>query len=280
MTNIEYRPLNTTAEFHEAEDLQLKVWGGSEIETVPTHIMCPLKENGGVVYGAFTRVPAREDVLVGLVIGFPGISRSGVLIHCSDLLCVHPDYRNLDIGYQLKLIQRAFVLDQGINLITWTFDPLESRNANLNFHKLGGVSRIYLNNYYGNMKDNLNSALPSDRLLVEWWVATERVKGLVNGTNDRPMLDTKNWVILNPSSKGNFPRPAEDPQSPIGEPALVEIPGNFREILAADPGLAIAWRMHLGVLFKAIFSLGYQITDFVFSRDIQRGHYYLERLTR
>ena len=88
---------------------------------------------------------------------------------------VHPAYRNRGLGYSLKLAQREHVLAQGIDLITWTFDPLETRNATLNFHKLGAVCNTYLPNLYGDMRDGLNAGLPSDRFQVDWWIASERV---------------------------------------------------------------------------------------------------------
>jgi predicted GNAT superfamily acetyltransferase len=277
MATIDYRAINSIAEYHEAEALQFLVWGGSDIETVPTHILRTVRENGGVVHGAFARAPGREESLVGLVFGFPGISKAEKLIHCSDLLCVHPDYRNFDIGYHLKLIQRAHVLTQGIEFITWTFDPLESRNANLNFHKLGGISCTYLCDYYGNMKDDLNSSLPSDRLLVEWFVASEKVKGMVSGEKPCQAYDPKKLVVLNPASKDNLPRPAENPQVADEQSVLIEVPVNFREILAAEPDLAFAWRSQIRTLFNSTFSNGYFVSDFLYEKNSRRGTYLLEK---
>jgi predicted GNAT superfamily acetyltransferase len=277
MTIIEYRAINSLAEFQAAEALQFLVWGGSDIETVPTHILRTVRENGGVVHGAFARVPGGKETLVGLVFGFPGISKAGKLLHCSDLLCVHPDYRNLDIGYQLKLIQRRVVLTQGIDLITWTFDPLESRNANLNFHKLGGISRTYLCDYYGNMKDDLNTSLPSDRLLLEWAITSKKVKSLISGEKTRQMDNLTGLKVLNPSSQDVLPRPTENPEMSGDVSFLVELPGNFREILAADAGLALAWRNHLRKLFSNSFSDGYTITNFSYDKKNGRGYYLLEK---
>ncbi len=152
----------TVAACHACEDLQLAVWGGSERELVPYDILRAIVHAGGTVLGAWD-----GERMVGIALSFVAWGASGAYHH-SHLLGVLPDYRRWGIGWRLKMAQRAFILAQGLDLLTWTFDPLESANAHLNFAKLGVISQTYLPDFYGAMPEALNAGLPSDRLLVEW----------------------------------------------------------------------------------------------------------------
>ncbi|HSN73476.1 MAG TPA: GNAT family N-acetyltransferase, partial [Anaerolineae bacterium] len=167
---ITIHPLTTHDEIHAVEQLQRDAWGVPDLEIVPLHMLITPPRNGGLLLGAYD-----GERLVGFVFGFLGLTADGRLKHCSHMAGVHPDYRDQGVGYQLKLAQRGHVLAQGIDLITWTFDPLETRNAGLNFHKLGAVCNTYLRNLYGEMHDVLNAGLPSDRFQVDWWVGSQRV---------------------------------------------------------------------------------------------------------
>ena len=169
-TILPIRPLSTHGEIRAVEQLQREVWDLPDVEVVPLHVLITAAKNGGLLLGAFD-----DERLVGFVFGFPGLTSDGKLKHCSHMAGVHPAYRDRGLGYSLKLAQRDHVLAQGIDLITWTFDPLETRNATLNFHKLGAVCNTYIPNLYGEMRDGLNAGLPSDRFQVDWWIASERV---------------------------------------------------------------------------------------------------------
>ena len=173
---MEIRPVTDHAEYRAVESLQADVWNLPDVEVVPLHMLVTAARNGGLLLGAFD-----GDRLAGFVFGFPGLTADGRLKHCSHMAGVHPDYRDQNLGYRLKLAQRAAVLSQGIDLITWTFDPLEARNAWLNFHKLGAICNTYLRNVYGEMRDGLNAGLPSDRLQVDWWIRSERVERRLRG---------------------------------------------------------------------------------------------------
>ena len=183
--NLKIRTLSTVAEVRACEAMQRQVWAiPDDLEVVPLHLLVTIQRNGGLLLGAFD-----GDDLVGFVFGFPGISSNGKFKHCSHLMGVAPSYQSRGVGHQLKLAQREFVLDQGIDLITWTYDPLESRNAYLNIHKLGGVCRTYARDYYGPLTDGLGAGLPSDRFQVEWWIAAERVRQCLAGDSGRPLAD-------------------------------------------------------------------------------------------
>ena len=90
-------------------------------------------------------------------------------------------FRDRGVGRQLKLFQRQDALRRGIELIEWTFDPLEMRNAHFNLMRLGAVARRYIPDYYGVTESPLHGGLPTDRLVAEWWVASERVRGMAVG---------------------------------------------------------------------------------------------------
>jgi predicted GNAT superfamily acetyltransferase len=272
---ITIRPLAAVAEFHAVEDLQRAVWPGPELEVAPLHVLTTVAHNGGLVLGAF-----HSDKLVGFLFGFLGTddgqtSRPALasLKHCSHQLGVLPEYRGQQIGYQLKLAQRDFVAAQGVRLITWTYDPLESRNARLNIAKLGAVCNAYQRAVYGDMADALNAGLPSDRFQVDWWITSPRVKERMFG--QRAPLELESFTsagaaVLNPSEPdaAGLPRPADRLHALAGTLALIEIPADFQAVKAGDMALARAWRQHTRELFEAAFANGYWVTDF-FHEPIQ-----------
>ena len=267
--SLAIRPLESIDEFHAAEALQRVVWPGSETEVTPAHVLITAAHNGGLALGAFD-----GGRLVGFVFGFLGTDQASSsrpamarLKHCSHQLGVLPEYRDRHVGYQLKLAQRDFVMSQGIRLVTWTYDPLESRNARLNIAKLGAVCRIYQREVYGQMTDGLNAGLPSDRFQVDWWVTSARVKERLLGRRAPLVVDSftdAGATLLNPTTLGpqGLLRPPNRPASFAGMIALVEIPEDFQAIKAGDMALARAWRQHTRELFEAAFKSGYLITDF------------------
>jgi predicted GNAT superfamily acetyltransferase len=266
------RPLSSLAEFHAAEEVQRAVWPGSDVEITPRHVLLTAAHNGGVVIGAFD-----EARLVGFVFGFLGTDEGpptrpalARLKHCSHLLGVLPAYRDQDIGYRLKLAQRDWVNTQGVRLITWTYDPLESRNARLNIARLGAISRRYLREIYGDMEDHLNRGLPSDRFQAEWWITSTRVKERLLGRRAPLIVESftsAGVAILNPAvpdSQG-LPRPTAQAREALGTGlvTLIEIPPDFQALKRLDPGLALDWRLHTRYLFEVAFQAGYVVTDFL-----------------
>ena len=168
------RLLETPEDMAEVEALQRLVWPGSETDVVPTHLLITAIHNGGVVLGAFVK-----EELAGFVFGFPGL----VMLpdgphpkHCSHMMGVHPKWRNAGLGFALKRAQWQVVRHQGLDHITWTYDPLQGRNAYLNIAKLGGICNTYRRSEYGDMRDGLNAGLPTDRFQIDWWLNTRRVE--------------------------------------------------------------------------------------------------------
>ena len=264
------RPLDTIADFRAAEDLQCQVWASSDLEVLPLHLLTTLAHNGGLVLGAF-----HGEKLVGFLLGFLGSdegqpSRPALarLKHCSHMLGVLPEYRGQHIGYQLKLAQRDHISAQGVRLVTWTYDPLESRNAHLNIARLGAVCHTYLRDAYGDMGDGLNAGLASDRFQVDWWITSPRVKERMFGQRAALVLESCTSAgaeFLNPTAVGadGLARPTERLLAEAGTLVLIEIPSDIQAIKAKDLGLARAWRGHTRAIFEDIFASGYWVTDFL-----------------
>jgi predicted GNAT superfamily acetyltransferase len=250
------------------EDLQRSVWPGSETDIVPAHIFITATHNGGLVIGAFI-----EDELIGFVFGFPGIefTPDGPRPkHCSHMMGIKPEQRDSGVGFSLKRAQWQMVRKQGIDHITWTFDPLLSRNANLNIAKLGAVCNTYRRSEYGDMRDGLNAGLPSDRFQVDWWVNTRRVERRL-GKRARGPLKLENFseAKLHPlytplTGASNLIRPPEHFSALEGHILLAEIPSDFDALKSEDFALARDWRFFSREVFETAFSTEYIITDFIY----------------
>ncbi len=268
---VEIRPLRTLEEIEACVELQRRIWGSDDLDVVPAHVLITAAHNGGVLLGAFA-----GGQLVGFVFGFLGTDeRRGreapatvKLKHCSHQLGVLPEWQDKGIGYQLKLAQREAVRNQGLRLITWTYDPLESRNAYFNIAKLGAVCNTYIRNAYGELHDALNRGLPTDRFQVDWYIASRRVATRLSQGHfalSRSSFEQAGAVLVNPCrfDERGLPIPPETFQTPDVGFWLVEIPHRFQEIKRQDPGLARAWRFHTRELFETAFALGYLVVDFV-----------------
>jgi len=269
-------------EMHHVEEIQRRVWHESETDIVPAHLINSAVHNGGLLIGAYL-----EQELVGFVFGFIGLYRTpdGPRVkHYSSMLGVHPDHRDQGIGFALKRAQWQMVRHQGIDRITWTFDPLQSRNAWLNITRLGAVCNTYLRDFYGKMDDSLNRGLPSDRFDVDWWVNSHRVNHRLS-RGRRSSLSLIHFLsggapILNPSVKDRegWPHPIAGAGYTLGVDVpilLVEIPADFQALKTVDMQLALEWRMHTRRLFEDLFSKGYLVTDFVFEKDTEKSYYVL-----
>ena len=174
MPPYEIRLLEKTEEIQATEKLNDEIWHGGELDIVPGHMITAFIHNGGLAFGAY-----EKGKMIAFAFGFPGFyeSSQGLKIkHCSHQMGVHPDHRGKNIGFALKKAQWQMVRQQGLDLITWTYDPLLSKNAYLNIARLGAVCNTYRRNEYGELKDGLNTGVATDRFQVDWWVNTERVK--------------------------------------------------------------------------------------------------------
>ena len=264
--NVVIRPLESIAEFRACEALQRRVWLlADDLEVVPLHLLLTVHRNGRLVLGAF-----EGQELVGFLFGFPADGHDGRPKHCSHMMGVDPGCQGAGIGYRLKLAQREFVLARGLDLVTWTYDPLESRNAYLNIHKLGAVCQTYIGDYYGPLDDGLNYGLPTDRFQVDWWIAGDRVEKHLAGQQGGQVSSSA--LIMN--ATGHTPGGLLTPGLLTLDADLptiqVETPADYQAIKAADPQLALDWRMAMRQVFEAYFASGYTVVDF-FSRRTDGG---------
>src|SRR6266446_6479670 len=167
------RRCRETSEFAACVDLQKEVWQFSDIDLVPIRMFSVADKIGGQVIGCF-----EGQVLIGFALSIPG-SRSGHPYLHSHMLAVRESYRNKGIGQKLKLAQREDAISRGFELMEWTFDPLEIKNAYLNIEKLGAIARRYNVNQYGITSSPLQGGLPTDRLVAEWWMKSKRVEAVL-----------------------------------------------------------------------------------------------------
>jgi predicted GNAT superfamily acetyltransferase len=260
------RLLETPEEMTAVEALQGLVWPGPDLDIVPRDMLLAAVHNGGLALGAWV-----GDELVGVVFGFPGFypTPDGPrLKHHSHLLAVHPDWRGKGVGFALKRAQWQMIRKQGLDRITWTYDPLLSRNAHLNIARLGAVCNTYLRSEYGEMRDSLNIGLPSDRFQVDWWLNTKRVERRLS-RRSRPALTLDHYrsatatLLAARADRGPAPRPPEETPALTGALLLVEIPSDFPALKAGDLSLARDWRFYGREVFEDAFDAGYFVTDFI-----------------
>ncbi len=155
--------------------LQKEVWKFSDAELIPVRMFVVAAKIGGQVIGAFD-----DEELIGFALAIPGVRSGHSYLH-SQMLAVSEKHRNAGLGRRLKLYQREEALAWGFELMEWTFDPLEIKNAYLNIEKLGAIARRYNVNQYGITSSPLQGGLPSDRLVAEWWMKSKRVKAVLAG---------------------------------------------------------------------------------------------------
>jgi predicted GNAT superfamily acetyltransferase len=281
---IYLRPIKTPQDMAQVEEIQRMVWPGSETDIVPAHLLLAVVRNGGLAIGAF-----EDQRLIGYVLGFLGTDAESPdrpamarLKHYSHMMGVHPEYRDRGVGFKLKCAQRDAVIDQGVRLVTWTYDPLQSRNAHLNIRKLGAVSHRYIRDFYGDMRDALNVGYPSDRFQVEWWVTSSRVKERLAG--NRKPLDLANFLgggakKVNPATLGkdDLLYPSDQTFPVEGMLILVEIVPDIARVKVKDLDLAQAWREHTREIFEEAFAKNYIVTDFIYlgGEQIPRSYYVL-----
>lgn len=216
---ITVRHCDTMEDFQKCVELELLTWG--EDITVPTAIFVVARHTGGQVFGAFDgeRMVGFTQALVG--------NRNGAPYLHSHMTAVRPEYRDRGVGRRLKLFQREDALKKGIRLVEWTFDPLEIKNARFNFVRLGAVARRFIPNCYGITESPLHAGLPTDRLVAEWWLDSERVTTIL--ANAPPAIGKKAVRVSLPVDVGKIK--AEDRGA--GERVQAEMRDHFQKYFAA-----------------------------------------------
>src|SRR5271167_4138519 len=169
--------------------LQKEVWNFSDADLVPLRMFVVAEKIGGQVIGAFA-----GNEMVGFALSIPGARGGNSYLH-SHMLAVRKQHQNSGVGRRIKLFQRDDALARGFDLIEWTFDPLEIKNAYLNIEKLGAIARRYSVNQYGITSSPLQGGLPTDRLVAEWWLISRRV-GMLLEEGKKPRVETLTTISV------------------------------------------------------------------------------------
>ena len=261
-TSINIRPVTTIAEMREVEELQKEVWGIPDIEVVPISQLAAAVNAGGGLLGAFD-----NGKLVGFAYGFVSYEK-GQMAHHSHMLAVKPEYRNDKLGEKLKRAQREFILQQGISLMSWTFDPLQSLNAYFNFDKLGVVSNQYFVNFYGDDAPSFLHQNGTDRLWVVWNLSQEKT----SATTDIEKVKRLVKLVENDIPQ-IFDLAAGDVQ------VAIEIPADINELQEQNSELAVEWRMATRKAFTEAINADFSVENFYRTKrgERQTGVYLLSR---
>jgi predicted GNAT superfamily acetyltransferase len=251
--------------------VQEAVWG-RDGEIVPASVLLVSAKRGGILIGALD-----GPRLVGFVWSMPGV-RDGAPTHWSHMLGVLPDVRGRGVGRDLKLAQRDRALAAGVDLIEWTFDPLQAANAHLNIAMLGGTSTTYLVDAYGQMVGPLHLGTPTDRLVVEWWIRRPHVERRIARAKDAPPVVRSAEVVSAPAALESAVGGPSVPRLDLDDRrVLVAIPPDFTEMQRSDASRALAWRLAVRDVFTTYFARNYRVVDFW--TDPDGGRYLLEVLT-
>ena len=267
---IVIRDIESFEEMGAVEELQKEVWQFADLDVVPRTIFVASREIGAVLVGAYD-----GSALAGFVYGFPGYE-NGKAVHHSHMLAVKPEYRSSNLGYKLKLAQRERVLAQNINQITWTFDPLQSRNAYFNFAKLGVIADRYRIDFYGAATSSFLHQAGTDRLWVTWLIDSERVRERVN-ERKLSILPSRTQTLVEVGVDLG-PKMTESPDL-LEAYLIIEIPADINALQVEKPESAVEWRKATRWAFSHAFSQGYIAAEFyrVPLRDQSVGTYVLRR---
>ena len=267
--------METLADIQRVLGLEKEVWGLEDADVTPLTLAVALRAAGSICLGAFD-----ANELVGFAFAFPSLERGKVGFH-SHMLAVRASHRGRNLGYQLKLAQRHRALALGLKEMTWTFDPLRSRNAHLNFHRLGVICDSYRIDFYGPQTSSPLHRNGTDRLWVTWHMADSRVDERLKGKSVRgEVLDA--LAHLEPLVRFNGDgRPAEGDlaRALARQRIAIEIPGDMDPIEREDPGRARQWRLATRRAFTEALNAGFIVKEFCRSIRGQQGPgaYLLER---
>lgn len=259
----------------EAMDVMRDAWGMPDYaEAVPAHLLKAVVDNGG-----FLALAVSGGRVVGFAFGFVGYSEAHGYYLYSHMVGVKREYRGRNIALNLKLMQRQWALKRGLRLVQWTFDHCQGLNARFNFGKLGVVSRSFMENYYGEIRDSLNLGLPTDRVKVEWWVDSPRVENRLSGRDRPPSYDSVApfaHVALGSKLSGELRLPSDLHLDDRSKLVLVEFPGDINELKAKSIEAALSWKLALRRALSFYLTRGYLLVEHVpLVEEGERRNFYL-----
>lgn len=256
-------------------ELQGIVWGLRDLDVIPAIQLIATTHAGGMVHVAETVTGGR---IIGFGYAFPALRDGSSFIH-SDMVAVVPEYQKRGVGIRIKWAQRDTALSRGIDLITWTFDPMQSRNAHMNLRRLGAISREFFENFYGVTSSSLHHGLPTHRLLVRWELNSPRVVERASGGDGPretaapsiPRINEAKWQAGWPVST--------EPLLGLDDPeVLLEIPPEWDVLSRAAPKVAESWQVRVAAALMTYIARGYTAADFIPVEELgRRRPFYLLR---
>lgn len=280
---IGIRDLKSIDDLSQLKAVEKEVWGMTDEDALPLTLAIACKAAGNLFVGAFAKEKDKEK-LVGFAFGFFGREHGQTTIH-SHMLAVLDAYRHLDLGSRLKQAQRERAMAMGVHEMTWTFDPLQSRNAHFNFSKLGVVSDTYKVDFYGPETSSMLHRNGTDRLWVRWILNSRRVRDRLTGKSTNARVETLDAMKLlaplvrfDPSGR---PGRADLAESLGRQRVSIEIPGDILHVERTDMGLAREWRDATRWAFREALKAGFVVAEFCRSIRGQQGPgaYLLQRGT-
>lgn len=271
MQSPEIRLLKEHEEFRQCESIQKSIWGGL---SVAAEVMVVTQKFGGVVLGAF-----EKRKLVGFLYAFMA-RRKGQIIHWSHMMGTLPEYRGQGLGFRMKLFHRDLALRHGIRSICWTYDPLQSRNAGLNLGRLGARVEEYVVDCYGRFPSTIERGLPSDRLIVSWQIASEKIKKCLEAQGTVTQIPDAPRINLTASNNRGFLVNRRIDLELHDRSLLLEVPSNTDLMRKEALALATRWRLQARDVFLHYFSEGHRVDRFLtenLSPEQRRCFYHLRQ---
>jgi predicted GNAT superfamily acetyltransferase len=254
------RPFRTLEEYQACVEFQEEVWGRGFSEKVPPAILKIANRIGGLAAGAFDEVGS----LQGFVFGLTGIIE-GRLVHWSDMLAVKKPARDRGLGTRLKEYQRGVMLGRGVLEMQWTFDPLQGRNAHVNFAKLGIVSSEYMENMYGDTASPLHRGIGTDRLVARWHLDSRRVAERLQGNRaaETEAEGSRLPSVVPVTVQGGIPYPGQPALGLDQDRILLPVPAAVDSLMGQALSLAARWREVTREAFGHYLSRGYRVQEFI-----------------
>ena len=264
---VHIRDLHSLDDYRAVVALEQEIWGYSDpgdVITVPVFIITV--KRGGILVGAFDN----GGRMVGFAFSLVGI-KNGKPTQWSHMMGVVPEYRRSGLGRALKLEQRERAIAAGFDLMEWTFDPLQTLNAHLNFYKLGVVCGEYARNVYGESTSALHRGTPTDRFVVEWHLREPHVERRITRAEHSPLVvravEAADAPVANQTIEAAKWLRTTAGDLAIDSPRVwVAIPPGFTEMQQEAPELALEWRHHTREIFETYFARGYRAVDFELAR--------------
>ena len=265
--DVTIRPLETRQECLTCVRLQREIWGPDFVDVVPATILMVSRRVGGVAGGAFDA----NDRLIGFVFGISGVA-DGVLAHWSDMLAVRPEARRIGLGRRLKLYQRAQLLERGIRVAYWTYDPLMAVNARFNLNALGAHPIDYVDDMYGDTGSTLHRGLDTDRLVVKWQLDDPGVERRIARERHLPLPDA---TVARVALPGPTDSGAIDRSRPTSDWVRIAVPADIVSLKATDPAEARRWQRSVREAFHEYLKNDYRVVDFCDGREAEPPAYVL-----